>query len=60
MKQIILLSTILELPWLVLDGFMEETDLQSPPKKEIRSPNEEDQQEIRNFHSPKLPDTKKN
>ena len=30
------------------------------PKKEIRSPNEEDQQEIRNFHSPKLPDTKKN
>lgn len=29
------------------------------PKKEIRSSNEEDQQEIRNFHSPKLPDTKK-
>ena len=40
MKHIILPSTILEITWLVIDGFIEENSLSPSPKKEIRSPNE--------------------
>ena len=53
MEQIILLSTILEFWWLVIDGFMEGNDLALPLLKiELGSPNIEDLQEIWNFPSP--------
>ena len=38
MKQIILPSTVFEFTWLVIDGIMEENDVASFSKKEIRTP----------------------
>ena len=53
MEQIILLSTILEFRWLVIDGFMEGNDLALRLLKiELGSPNIEGPQEIWNFPSP--------
>ena len=51
MTQIILPSIILEFPWLVIDGFMEDNGLAPSSLKEISSPNTEVPQETWNLPS---------